>query len=69
MTALNHLAQILDPRVDFAMLHWLEIATLGRLDPRIKGSLQQAASRRSAKAVKEAMARWQQKVIQAQPWP
>lgn len=57
--ALKELGSLLDRRVDAVLLHWLERALQDKLPSGLSQHLQQAATQRTAPAVKKSLKQWQ----------
>ena len=67
LDALDSMAAIADPRIDYALIHWLEKGLKGGIPQALQAALLKAAKPRSTKGVQERLKAWQQTALETQP--
>ncbi len=67
LDALDSLTTIADPRIDYALIHWLEKGLKGGIPQALHAALLKAAKSRSTKGVQERLKAWQQTALEIQP--
>jgi len=67
LDALDSMATIADPRIDYALIHWLEKGLKEGIPQALHAGLLKAAKSRSTKGVQERLKAWQQTALEIQP--
>ncbi|MGB1672689.1 MAG: hypothetical protein ACPHRA_05655, partial [Limisphaerales bacterium] len=67
LDALDSMAATADPRIDYALIHWLEKGLKGGIPQALQAALLKAAKPRSTKGVQERLKAWQQTALETQP--
>jgi len=67
LDALDSMATIADPRIDYALIHWLEKGLEESIPQALNAALLKAAKSRSTKGVQERLKIWQQTALEIQP--
>ena len=67
LDALDSMAATADPRIDYALIHWLEKGLKVGIPQALQAALLKAAKPRSTKGVQERLKAWQQTALETQP--